>query len=242
MGCVVNVAAGARGGRARSKAIGPVRRPADACWWSAAARPVSRPRASSPSQGHAVTLDEATRTLGRPGGHRVVGPAPRGHRRHHRAGSRRRRSGSGVTIRRGVDRRPGRLVAGFGADDGGARDGCRTADATASSCRPRVIALPGHDLPHVSTSWEVFGFGGRADVGERAVVLDDTGTFEAIRVAEQLLSQGCAVTLRDSVRPDGRQRALPAGNGARDAGAADVGGLRPRRVGHPAAHHAQTRS
>lgn len=36
--------------------------------------------------------------------------------------------------------------------------------------------IPGHDLPHVHSSWEVFGFGGAVRVGRRAVVFDDTGT------------------------------------------------------------------
>jgi 2,4-dienoyl-CoA reductase-like NADH-dependent reductase (Old Yellow Enzyme family) len=55
--------------------------------------------------------------------------------------------------------------------------------------------VPGYDLPHVYTSWDVFGFGGRAQVGERAVVFDDTGTFEAISVADALLAAGAEVTM-----------------------------------------------
>ncbi len=57
------------------------------------------------------------------------------------------------------------------------------------------IPVPGADLPHVSTSWEVLGFGGRAQVGSTAVVYDDTGTFEAISVADKLLAAGAEVTI-----------------------------------------------
>ncbi len=57
------------------------------------------------------------------------------------------------------------------------------------------IPVPGADLAHVSTSWEVLGFGGRAHVGTTALVYDDTGTFEAISVADKLLAAGCRVTI-----------------------------------------------
>jgi 2,4-dienoyl-CoA reductase-like NADH-dependent reductase (Old Yellow Enzyme family) len=56
------------------------------------------------------------------------------------------------------------------------------------------LELPGADLPHVVSSWDLFGFGGRARVGDAAVVYDDTGGFEAISVAEELQRQGAAVT------------------------------------------------
>ncbi len=54
--------------------------------------------------------------------------------------------------------------------------------------------IPGADLSHVYTSWEVLGFGGRAAVGKRAVVFDDTGTFEAISVCDALMAAGAEVT------------------------------------------------
>jgi len=58
-----------------------------------------------------------------------------------------------------------------------------------------VAPIPGHDLPHVHTSWDVFGFGGRVDVTGPAVVFDDTGTFEAVSVADALLEAGVEVTM-----------------------------------------------
>ena len=57
------------------------------------------------------------------------------------------------------------------------------------------ITIPGADLPHVYTSWDILGFGGRAVVGSTAVVFDDTGTFEAISVADVLLAGGASVTI-----------------------------------------------
>ena len=54
--------------------------------------------------------------------------------------------------------------------------------------------VPGADLPHVYTSWEVLGFGGRAAIGQKAVVYDDTGTFEAISVCDALMAAGAEVT------------------------------------------------
>ena len=58
-----------------------------------------------------------------------------------------------------------------------------------------TIPVPGAELPHVSTSWEVLGFGGRAQVGSNAIVYDDTGTFEAISVADKLIADGATVTI-----------------------------------------------
>jgi len=58
-----------------------------------------------------------------------------------------------------------------------------------------VDPVRGHDLPHVYTSWDVFGFGGRATLRGPALVYDDTGTFEAISVADALLEAGLSVTM-----------------------------------------------
>ncbi len=57
------------------------------------------------------------------------------------------------------------------------------------------IPVPGAQLPHVFTSWDVLGFGGRATVGSTAVVYDDTGTFEAISTADVLVAAGASVTV-----------------------------------------------
>jgi 2,4-dienoyl-CoA reductase-like NADH-dependent reductase (Old Yellow Enzyme family) len=58
-----------------------------------------------------------------------------------------------------------------------------------------VTPVPGYALPHVFTSWDVFGFGGRATLAGPALVYDDTGTFEAISVADALLAAGLQVTM-----------------------------------------------
>ena len=81
-----------------------------------------------------------------------------------------------------------------------------------------VTPVPGHDLPHVFTSWDVFGFGGRARLEGPAVVFDDTGTFEAISVADALLEAGLKVT-HDRPQPGHRREpALPAGHRRRRHG------------------------
>lgn len=59
--------------------------------------------------------------------------------------------------------------------------------------RPANPTVGAH-LPHVYTSWDVFGFGGRAEIGKRALVFDDTGSFDAISVAESLVAAGAEVT------------------------------------------------
>jgi hypothetical protein len=58
-----------------------------------------------------------------------------------------------------------------------------------------ITPISGHDLSHVYTSWDVFGFGGRANVEGPCLVFDDTGTFEAISVADALLEAGVKVTM-----------------------------------------------
>jgi len=57
------------------------------------------------------------------------------------------------------------------------------------------VSIPGADLPHVSTSWEVLGFGGRATIGSKAIVVDDTGSFETVSVVDKLLAQDVEVTI-----------------------------------------------
>jgi hypothetical protein len=55
------------------------------------------------------------------------------------------------------------------------------------------IPLPGHDLPHVLSSHDLL-LGPPRDFGKSAVVLDDTGHYEAIAACEFLISKGVAVT------------------------------------------------
>jgi len=58
-----------------------------------------------------------------------------------------------------------------------------------------VDPIPGHEQRHVHTSWDVFGFGGRAELVSPVVVYDDTGTFEAISVCDAALEAGHEVVL-----------------------------------------------
>lgn len=55
--------------------------------------------------------------------------------------------------------------------------------------------VPGFDLPHVHASWDFFGFGASPRIAGPALVYDDTGSFEAISVADVLLQAGVPVTL-----------------------------------------------
>ncbi len=57
------------------------------------------------------------------------------------------------------------------------------------------MPISGADLPHVYTSWDVFGFGGRAEIKGDCFIYDDTGTFEAISVADALVDAGAKVTM-----------------------------------------------
>ena len=60
------------------------------------------------------------------------------------------------------------------------------------AARPEA-PVPGFDLPHAVSSHDVM-FMPRERLGHSAVVFDDVGHYEAIAVAEQLVSQGLKVT------------------------------------------------
>jgi 2,4-dienoyl-CoA reductase-like NADH-dependent reductase (Old Yellow Enzyme family) len=51
------------------------------------------------------------------------------------------------------------------------------------------------ELARISTSWELLGFGGTVEVGETALVYDDTGGYEAISAAEALVAAGAKVKI-----------------------------------------------
>ncbi|TNC20590.1 oxidoreductase [Amycolatopsis alkalitolerans] len=54
--------------------------------------------------------------------------------------------------------------------------------------------LPGIRLPHVYSSWDLFGHGRTPVPGNRALVYDDTGEYEPLAVADELVAKGVAVT------------------------------------------------
>jgi NADPH-dependent 2,4-dienoyl-CoA reductase/sulfur reductase-like enzyme len=56
-----------------------------------------------------------------------------------------------------------------------------------------TIPIKGMDQPHVISSNELF-YDSRRDWGKHAVVIDETGHYEAVGSAEYLLSQGVSVT------------------------------------------------
>ncbi|MBT4494198.1 MAG: FAD-dependent oxidoreductase [Gammaproteobacteria bacterium] len=56
-------------------------------------------------------------------------------------------------------------------------------------------SIEGFDLPHVYSSWDILGFGEITHLQGPAVIYDDTGSFEAISVADVLLQNGLEVTM-----------------------------------------------
>jgi 2,4-dienoyl-CoA reductase-like NADH-dependent reductase (Old Yellow Enzyme family) len=143
-------------------------------------------------RGHEVLLCEMTGQLG--GQVTIAGSAPRRSELNAIVGFLTdEMSRVGVTVKLRTFAEPD-LIDGFGPDalivatgSTPRRDGFQVA-------RP-AQRLKGAGLPHVYTCWDVFGFGGRATIGEAAVVYDDTGTYEAISVADAFLERGAAVTL-----------------------------------------------
>jgi NADPH-dependent 2,4-dienoyl-CoA reductase/sulfur reductase-like enzyme len=55
-----------------------------------------------------------------------------------------------------------------------------------------LVHLPGADLPHVLTSWDILG--GDSIRAATALVFDDVGHYEGVAAAEQLLEAGAHVT------------------------------------------------
>jgi 2,4-dienoyl-CoA reductase-like NADH-dependent reductase (Old Yellow Enzyme family) len=95
------------------------------------------------------------------------------------------------------------------------------------SMRP-ALELPGAARSHVYTSWDVLGFGGRAEVGAHSVVYDDPGGYEAICVCEKLLEAGGDVTLVS--RWDRYPGRVP---GSRQIGDMTAGPARERLLANP---------
>jgi 2,4-dienoyl-CoA reductase-like NADH-dependent reductase (Old Yellow Enzyme family) len=190
LSCVVNVAAAAETAVSfEPPGPAPVRRRVLVVGGGPAGLEAARTAAL---RGHEVHLHEATRRLG--GQVTIAASAP------HRAdigaitewlAGEVERLGVTVRLNSMVDPdviaevAPDEVVIATGASP--RRDGFQLATP--------VTPVAGHDLPHVWTSWDVFGFGGRAELAGPAVVFDDTGTFEAISVADVLLAAGLEVTM-----------------------------------------------
>jgi hypothetical protein len=204
MSCVVNVAASAETSVSFEPAgPAPVKKKVLVVGGGPAGLEAARTAAL---RGHDVVLHEATRHLG--GQVAIAARAP------HRAdmgaitswlaGELER---LGVTVRLGsmvdpdvvADERPDEVVVATGGTP--RRDGFQLATP--------VSPVPGHDLPHVFTSWDLFGFGGRAEILDPCVVFDDTGTFEAISVADVLLAAGARVTMVGRLDSIGATLAYP---------------------------------
>ncbi len=189
MGCVVNVAAGNET-MLPSDVPGPASRRKRVLVAGGGPAGLEAARAAA-LRGHEVALHEMTRQLG--GQVAIAATAP--HRGDYGAitnwlSEEMERLGVTVRLRAPVDpdvvreEAPDVLIVATGSSP--RRDGFQAG-------QPGLVP-PGFDLPHVYTSWDVFGFGSRATIGSRAVLYDDTGEYEAVATAEALIAAGAAVT------------------------------------------------
>jgi pyruvate/2-oxoglutarate dehydrogenase complex dihydrolipoamide dehydrogenase (E3) component len=95
--------------------------------------------------------------------------------------------------RAGVDVQLGRAVSSGDILDAGAdavviATGSTPRRTGYSSHRPHVARLPGVELPHVVTVWDVFS--NEAEIGERVVLIDEDPHFAGIFSAEHLADLG----------------------------------------------------
>ena len=98
----------------------------------------------------------------------------------------------GVEIRLGARATAG-LVAGENAHGVVVATGALPGRDGFSNAAPLTRRLPGVDLPHVLTPWEVLGEG--RPTGDRVLVLDGDGSRYAAGTTEALLDRGAAVEL-----------------------------------------------
>ncbi|HVX21922.1 MAG TPA: FAD-dependent oxidoreductase [Acidimicrobiales bacterium] len=142
-------------------------------------------------RGHTVELHEATGSLG--GQMALTANAP--HRSDYGSFVRYMTDELkrlGVSVR--YDSRvTARDVASFGADVVIVATGSAPRRDGFQSIRP-VAPVPGFDLPHVHSSWDLLGDPGRIEVGGRALVYDDPALHEGLAVVDALQEAGAEVT------------------------------------------------
>ena len=63
----------------------------------------------------------------------------------------------------------------------------------ATGSRPTLPPLPGANLPHVATAWQVLQDEKSAQAGERVLIFDEIGFQQAASVTELLAERGCLV-------------------------------------------------
>jgi threonine dehydrogenase-like Zn-dependent dehydrogenase len=113
----------------------------------------------------------------------------------------------GVRVERG-SRVTAEMVAEFSADEVIIATGTQPTLSAPQVALPAAV-VPGGQLPHVYTSWDVLGFGRDVSRATTALVFDDTGTFEAISVALALVRTGASVTFVSSLDMMGARVPLP---------------------------------
>jgi len=142
-------------------------------------------------RGHAVELHEATGSLG--GQMALTANAP--HREDFRSFVRYMTDELkrlGVSVRYD-SRATADDVSSFGADVVIVATGSVPRRDGFQSIRP-VAPLPGFDLPHVHSSWDVLAAPRRIEIGARALVYDDPALFEGLAVVDALQEAGADVT------------------------------------------------
>lgn len=65
----------------------------------------------------------------------------------------------------------------------------------ATGSRPQLPPVPGADLPHVATVWQVIQGEKTAQLGEQVLVFDQLGFHQATSTAEYLAEKGCQVEI-----------------------------------------------
>jgi 2,4-dienoyl-CoA reductase-like NADH-dependent reductase (Old Yellow Enzyme family) len=103
-----------------------------------------------------------------------------------------------------LDLDPDVLIMATGSEP--RRDGTQLA-------RP-AIPLIGANLPHVYSSWDLFGHGRTPTIGERALVYDDMGEYDALAVADELVARGVEVTFATGFDSFGERIAVRASTAA----------------------------
>jgi 2,4-dienoyl-CoA reductase-like NADH-dependent reductase (Old Yellow Enzyme family)/thioredoxin reductase len=205
MGCVVNVAAGQEA-RTPFDVSAPAEQRKRVMVVGGGPAGLEAARTAA-LRGHDVTLYEMTRQLG--GQAEIASTAPfRSDLRSITRWLADEIARLGVQVHRGRAADPD-TVAELAPDVVVIATGSSPRRDGAQAARPGE-ALAGIDRPHVFTSWDLFGFGGRARVGSDVLVFDDVGGYEALSVTDELVSLGARVTFVSRLEAPGASVPFPA--------------------------------
>lgn len=187
--CAVNPSAGHEAERPSLDGVEPVANPRNVL--IAGGGPAGLEAARSAAlRGHHVTVLEMRRTLG--GQANIAARAPfRSDYNAITAYQGDELARLGVTVKLNTPAEPD-IIAELAPDVLVVATGSEPRTDGIQLARP-VTPLPGFGLPHVYSSWDLFGAGRKVTTGSAALVFDDTGEHEAINVADELVSRGVEV-------------------------------------------------